>query len=289
MAISPASSRVALITGCSSGIGRSTAAHLLSQGWRVYATARKVSDLVDLRDAGCATAALDVTDPESVDRVVGEIEREHGAVGALINNAGYSQSGAIEAVSMARVRSQFETNVFGVVQLIQRVLPRMRQAGVGRIVNLSSMGGKLVFPGGGFYHASKYALEALSDALRFEVKGFGIDVIIIEPGLIRTGFAEAALREMKTSETATVYDSFHHAVAVSTKESYERGPLARLAGTSDDVARTIGKALAARKPKTRYTVSGSAKLLLLLRRCFSDRGWDRFVGKTFPAPRSRTT
>jgi NAD(P)-dependent dehydrogenase (short-subunit alcohol dehydrogenase family) len=284
MPSSSPSSRAALITGCSSGIGRATALHLQQQGWKVYATARTPAQLEELRAAGCVTAALDVTDPASAERVVRDIEREHGAVGALINNAGYSQSGAVEAVPMDRVRAQFETNVFGVVQLIQLVLPKMRQAGRGRIVNLSSMGGKLVFPGGGFYHATKYAIEALSDALRFEVKGFGVDVVLIEPGLIRSGFAQAAVREMTSNPAAAVYEPFHRAVGTATQESYERGPLAKLAGSPDDVARTIAKALAAKHPKTRYTVSGSATLLLFLRRRFSDRGWDRFVGKSFPAP-----
>jgi NAD(P)-dependent dehydrogenase (short-subunit alcohol dehydrogenase family) len=158
-------SRAVLITGCSSGIGWATAERLSRRGWTVYATARNVE----------------------------EVERIEGAVGVLINNAGYSQSGAIEEVPMEKVRRQFETNVFGLVRMCQLALPGMREQGFGRIVNLSSMGGRLTFPGGGFYHASKHAVEAVSDALRFEVRDFGVDVVVIEPGLIHTGFVQTAV------------------------------------------------------------------------------------------------
>src|SRR5262249_32773801 len=158
----------------------------------VYASARKPSDLAPLSAAGCRALPLDVCDEASMKNAVAQIEAAHGAVGALINNAGFAQSGAFEAVPMERVRNQFETNVFGAVRLTQLVLPAMRKQRFGRIVNLSSMGGKLVLPGGGFYHASKFALEALSDALRFEVRGFGIDVVVVEPGFIKSSFGEAA-------------------------------------------------------------------------------------------------
>jgi NAD(P)-dependent dehydrogenase (short-subunit alcohol dehydrogenase family) len=179
-------SKAVLITGCSSGIGRATARRLAAGGWTVYATARRPESIADLEAAGCRTLALDVTDEDSMVAAVRTIEETHGAVGVLINNAGYSQSGAIETVPIEAVRRQFETNVFGLARLTQLVLPRMRDQRWGKIVNLGSMGGKLVFPGGGWYHATKHALEAVSDALRFEVRGFGIDVILLEPGLIRT-------------------------------------------------------------------------------------------------------
>src|SRR5262249_43914875 len=184
------------ITGCSSGIGRATAIRLAKAGMPVFATARKRESIADLEQQGCQTLSLDVTSEASMSAAVLAVEKAHGAVGVLVNNAGYSQSGAIEAVPLDRVRAQFETNVFGLVRLIQLVLPKMREQGYGRIVNLSSMGGKLVFPGGGFYHATKYAVEALSDALRFEVRGFGIRVILIEPGLIKSGFGDAAAGEL---------------------------------------------------------------------------------------------
>ena len=161
------SSRAVLITGCSSGIGAATARHLAANGWDVWATARDPERLADLRSAGCRTLALDLADQASMADAVAAVEAEHGAVGALVNNAGYSQSGAFEAVPMERVRAQFETNVYGLVELTRLVLPGMRRRRAGRIMNLSSMGGRLVFPGGAFYHATKHAVEALSDALRF--------------------------------------------------------------------------------------------------------------------------
>jgi NADP-dependent 3-hydroxy acid dehydrogenase YdfG len=273
-----------LITGCSSGIGKATALWLVKAGFNVVATARKVETLADLKAAGCSTLALDVNDEKSMVKAVDAVVKEHGGIGALVNNAGYSQSGAVEAVSMERVRAQFETNVFGMVHLIQLVLPHMRAAGTGRIINLSSMGGKLTFPGGGFYHATKHAVEALSDALRFEVKGFGVEVVIIEPGLIRSGFADAAVAGVETTEAAKVYAGFHDAVAKSTKEAYEKGPLARLAGVPDDVAQIIEKALTAPKPKARYRVTASAKLLMNQRSLLTDAAWDRFLAGSFPRP-----
>ncbi len=179
-------SKAVLITGCSTGIGRETARHLAGRGFTVYATARKPETLADLESAGCRTLALDVNDEASMEAAVNAVEEAEGSVWALVNNAGYSQSGAVESIPLDSLRKQFETNVFGLVRMCQLVLPGMRKRGEGRIVNISSMGGKLVFPGGGVYHATKYAVEALSDAMRFEVKGFGVDVVIIEPGLITT-------------------------------------------------------------------------------------------------------
>jgi NAD(P)-dependent dehydrogenase (short-subunit alcohol dehydrogenase family) len=278
-------SRAVLITGCSSGIGKATALRLARAGWTVYATARRRADLSALEAAGCHTLALDVNDAASMAAAVATVEAAHGAVGVLINNAGYSQSGACEAVPIARVRAQFETNVFGPIQLAQLVLPKMRAQGWGKIVNLSSMGGKLVFPGGGFYHATKYAIEAVSDALRFEVRGFGVDVIVVEPGLIRSGFSDAAVSSMHMRpEVGATYDGFHAAVAKATKESYETGPLARLAGEPDDVARAIERAISRRRPRARYRVTWSATLLLAQRRWSSDRAWDWFLRRNFPSP-----
>lgn len=274
--------RVALITGCSSGIGRATAIRLHEGGWTVYATARKRAALAELEGQGMRTLSLDVTDEKSMTAAVRAVEQEAGGIDALINNAGYSQSGAIEAVPLDRVRAQFETNVFGLVRMIQLVLPGMRARGGGRIVNLSSMGGKLVFPGGGFYHGTKHAVEAISDALRFEVKGFGVKVIIIEPGLIKTGFADAAVATVDGG--GEVYAAFHTEVARVTKESYEKGPLARFAGKPEVVAGVIWKALEAKNPRPRYTVTMSAKLLLTQRKLMSDRGWDRFLRGSFPTP-----
>jgi NAD(P)-dependent dehydrogenase (short-subunit alcohol dehydrogenase family) len=276
-------SRPVLITGCSTGIGRATAEQLAKAGWNVYATARKPEDIEDLKQAGAKTSALDVTDEKSMAASVKAIEEADGAIGALVNNAGYSQSGAIETIPMESVRRQFETNVFGLMRMCQLVLPGMREAGSGRIVNISSMGGKLVFPGGGVYHATKHAVEALSDALRFEVAGFGIDVVIIEPGLIITEFGETAVGSMAGNEDGP-YAKFNHDVAAATAGAY-KGGMARFGGGPETVANKIEKALTARRPHTRYKVTASAGVIMGLRRTMTDRMWDRFVKSQYPPPK----
>lgn len=276
-------SGVVLITGCSSGIGRATAERLVGNGRTVYATARKVEDIKPLENRGCRLLPLDVTDEDSMQNAVEEVEEAEGAVAVLVNNAGYSQSGAVEAVPMDKVRRQFETNVFGLVRMSQLVLPGMRRRGSGKIVNISSMGGKLTFPGGGFYHATKHAVEAISDALRFEVKGFGVDVVLVEPGLIRTGYAETAVGSIGETETGP-YAAFDASVAQATRETYERGPLARLGAGPEAVAEIIEKAISAEKPRARYPVTPSAWLLMTLRRLMPDRAWDGFLRSQFPQP-----
>jgi NAD(P)-dependent dehydrogenase (short-subunit alcohol dehydrogenase family) len=286
MMAGPEISKAVLVTGCSSGIGKATALRLVRDGWTVYATARRLTDLADLAAAGARTLALDVTDEESMRAAVAAIEAAEGAVGVLVNNAGYSQSGAVESVTIDRVRRQFETNVFGTVRLTQLVLPGMRRQRWGRVVNLSSMGGKLTFPGGGFYHGTKYAIEAITDALRFEVAGFGIDAILIEPGLIKSGFAEAAAVSVDAPAGASdPYASFNAAVVASTRAAYESGPLAALGGTPETVAATIARAIAARKPRSRYTVTPSANVLIGLRRLLPDALWDGFLASQFARPR----
>jgi NAD(P)-dependent dehydrogenase (short-subunit alcohol dehydrogenase family) len=276
-----------LITGCSSGIGRATAARLAGDGWNVYATARRPESIADLAERGCKTLALDVTDEGSMRRAVEEIEDKGGAIGALVNNAGYSQSGAVETVPMESVRRQFETNVFGLMRMCQLVLPAMRRAGRGRIVNISSMGGKVVFPGGGVYHATKHAVEALSDALRWEVKGFGIEVAIIEPGLIKTRFGETAAGSIGEEQRDGPYAGFNAAVAAATESAYE-GPTGRLGAGPEAVAAKIERALSARRPRPRYRVTPSAHVIIGTHAVLGDRGWDRFVGTQFtrPSPRS---
>lgn len=280
----PTLSKAVLITGCSSGIGEATALHLVKRGWRVYATARKAETLAKIAAAGCRTLALDVTSEKSMAEAVAAVTAAEGAVGILINNAGFSQSGALETLTAKQLHDQFETNVFGLMRLTQLVLPGMRAQGWGKIVNLSSMGGKLTFPGGGAYHATKHAVEALSDALRFEVKGFGVDVIVIEPGLIRSGFAEAAQQTMTGAPSDGDYGAFNAAVAKATKDVYEKGLLSWLGGKPIHVARTTERALNASRPRARYTVTASASLLLAMRRWMSDRSWDNFLKGNFPQP-----
>ncbi len=273
-----------LITGCSTGIGRATALRLNADGWKVVATARKPESIADLASAGCQTLALDVTDDASMEAAVSQIEAEHGSVGALVNNAGYSQSGAVESVLLDEARAQFETNVFGLSRLSQLVLPGMRKAGAGRIINISSMGGKLVIAGGGWYHATKHAVEALSDAMRFEVAPFGVDVVIIEPGAIKTEFGETAVSAMEKNDDSGPYTSFNRAMGQATLDAYEKGPLKLLGGEPDDVAKKIEKALKARKPKPRYKVTASAHVFMGTRRLMTDRMWDRFIGTQIPKP-----
>lgn len=275
-------SKAVLITGCSTGIGHATALRLVKAGHTVYATARRVESLADLQAAGAHTLALDVNDEASMTAAVRRVVDEQGAVGVLINNAGYSQSGALETLSMDDLRRQFETNVFGLVRMCQLVLPGMRAQHWGRIVNISSMGANFTFPGGGAYHASKYAVEAISDALRFEVKGFGVDVVIVQPGLIRTEFAATAQTALGNGDGP--YAEFNAAVGAATEDAYAKGPLAKLGGDADSVAKAVEKAITVRRPPIRMRVTPSARVLIGANGLMSDGMWDRFLGAQFPRP-----
>ncbi|MGA9858605.1 MAG: oxidoreductase [Solirubrobacteraceae bacterium] len=277
-------SRAALITGCSSGIGHATAERLLADGWRVYATARRPESIADLAEQGATTLALDVTEEASMTAAVDHVCEAEGAVGVLINNAGYSQSGAVESVTPEQVRRQFDTNVFGLLRMCQLVLPGMREQRWGRIVNIGSMGGRLTFPGAGLYHASKYALESISDAMRFEVRGFGIDVILIEPGLIVTKFGEVASGSVSAASGEGPYAAFNRSVAKLTTDAYA-GPMAKLGGGPEVVAATIAKALSAKRPRARYAVTPSAHLMINQRRLTPDRLWDLMMRAAYPTPK----
>ncbi|HLY50221.1 MAG TPA: oxidoreductase [Solirubrobacteraceae bacterium] len=276
-------SKAVLITGCSSGIGRATALELAQQGWKVYATARRPETLGELAERGCQTLALDVTDEDSMRAAVERVSSAEGSVGVLVNNAGYSQSGAVETVPIEEARRQFETNVFGLLRMCQLVLPGMREQGWGKIVNISSMGGRLTFPGGGLYHATKYAVEALSDAMRFEVRGFGVDVIIIEPGLIVTNFGEVAAGSVEAAGADGAYANFNRDVAKLTEQAY-KGPMARLGSGPEAVAQAILRAITAKRPRARYPVTPSAHLLINQRRLVPDRVWDFLMRTQYPRP-----
>jgi len=278
-------SKAVLITGCSTGIGRATAARLARGGYRVYATARRLAAIDDLQRLGCRTLPLDVCDESSLRAAVETVEKEEGAVGILVNNAGYGSEGPAEEVPMEEVRRQFETNVFGLLRLTQLVLPGMRRQRWGKVVNLSSMGGKLTLPGGGIYHSTKYAVEALSDALRFEVRGFGVDVIVVEPGPIKTEFGDTAIKRVDAIGGGDpAYAAFRDVLKQQIRGAYE-GPMAMLAGQADDVAKIIEKAIAARRPRTRYPVTLGARMLLGLRRWLPDRAFDAFLRTQFPPPK----
>jgi len=271
-----------LISGCSSGIGAATAAALVQAGHTVYATARKVETLAALEALGARPLELDVTSEDSMLAAVKTVESAHGQVGTLINNAGFGDYGPIEESDLERVRAMFETNVFGLARLTQLVLPAMRRARSGRIVNIGSMGGRLTFPVGGYYHATKYAVEAISDALRVEVKPFGIEVILVEPGLIRTNF-ESRMNEGLEAGTArqgsvTAYSDLLAASEKNTTGSYANDFMAT---GPETVATVIVKAVQSSRPRSRYVVTPAAKFMINLRRFGGDRIWDKTMRKQF--------
>ncbi|MEU9127991.1 oxidoreductase [Kitasatospora sp. NPDC048540] len=265
-----------LITGTSSGIGRATAERLLNRrDLTVWATARSTDSIADLAAAGARVLPLDVTDEQSMAAAVRAVEAEHGAVGALVNNAGYGEYGTIEETDLDGVRRQFETNVFGLARMTQLVLPAMRAAGHGRIVNVGSMGGRIVFPAGGYYHASKYAVEALTDALRFEAAPFGIKVSLIEPGLIRTRFGDTAARTLAGSAPAAgPYTALNTTADQQMADGYRN---ALLSAPPETVAKVIEQAVRSPRPRTRYLVTPAAKALVHTRRLFGARVFDGFL------------
>lgn len=278
-------SRAVLITGCSTGIGRATAERFLARGWTTYATARRPETLAGLAAAGARTLALDVCDEASMAAAVAAVEADEGAVGVLVNNAGFSLTGPIETVPMDQVRRQFETNVFGLVRMAQLALPAMRAQGWGRIINLSSMGGKLTFPGMGFYHGTKYAVEAISDALRYEVRPFGVKVVLIEPGLIKTAFSDTATGHAAgaVDDATSPYAEFNEKVAERVAGSYE-GAMAMMATGPETVAKVIERVAASDRPRARYIVTNGARLLRATRVALPDAGWDAMMRMQFPQP-----
>ena len=278
-------SKAVLITGCSTGIGRATAEHLAEKGWPVYATARRLESIADLAEKGCRTLPLDVTDEASMRSAVETVEDEQRAVGVLVNNAGYGLEGAAEVTPMDEVRRQFETNVFGLFRMCQLVLPGMRRQRWGRVVNISSVGGKLTFPGGAYYHASKHAVEAFSDALRFETRGFGIDVVLVEPGLIKTAFGSTSSGGVSRAD-AGPYASFNDSVAKLVEGAYE-GITARLGGAvgPEAVGEVIERAITRRTPRTRYRVTSGARFMLTMRKVLPDRAFDAFLRVQYPRPK----
>ncbi len=273
-----------LITGTSSGIGFATAERLARRpDLTVYATARRVETLDRLAQAGARILPLDVTDEASMRAAVATIEAEHGAVGVLVNTAGYGAYGTVEETDLDAVRAQFETNLFGLARMTQLVLPGMRAAGTGRIINVGSFGGRLVFPVGGYYHASKYAVEALTDALRFEVAPFGITVSLIEPGLIRTKFGDTAAHTLSGSAVPSgPYAALNAAAAEQMASSY-RSTL--LTAPADTVAQVIERAILARRPRIRYVITPAAKFLVHTRRLLGARVFDAYLRLQFKTDR----
>mgnify|MGYP006280621195 CR=1 FL=1 len=250
-----------LITGCSSGIGRATAQYLVEDGWTVYATSRDESDLSDLPEA-CRTDELDVTSGPEIDRVVDRIVDEQGTIDVLVNNAGYGQYGPVEDIPTDRLHAQFDVNVYGPHRLTRAVLPHMRDAESGTIVNVSSVSGRVVVAGGGAYSASKFALEALSDALRVEVEDFGVDVVLVEPGPVETPFNDRVKEQL---EEGTEYRSEYEWVYDIVEDGSLVGGGAPIAVSADDVAETIHDAISVSDPKARYPVGKAAKYMLYSR------------------------
>ena len=246
--------RCVLITGCSSGIGRETALAFLDEEWDVVATARDASDIADLAELGCDTASLDVTDPDDVTRVVESTIAGFGRIDCLVNNAGYPQIGALEDIPTEEVHKQFEANVYGPHRLIRAVLPHMRERENGTIVNVSSISGRISVPGSGPYSASKFALEAMSDALRMEIAPAGIDVVLIEPGPVATNFKERADRKMTSIDRSPAYHELYQLI----EDWQALGDAGSIPPST--VAAAIVNAASATQPEPRYVVGGVGKL-----------------------------
>ena len=268
-----------LVTGCSTGIGRAVVEDLLLQGHTVWATARQPDTLADLGDRGAHVTALDVTDEASMSAAVAEVEATHGSVGTLVNNAGYGEYGAVEEVDMDKVRAMFETNVFGLARMCQLVLPGMRRAGKGRIINIGSMGGRFTFPLGGYYHATKYAVEALTDALRMEVTAFGVDVALVEPGITRSSFVEKSTEsDGMGGEPDSPYAALRASVSRSNTEAYTNR---MMSVSAESVAQVVTSAVAADRPRTRYLLTPAAKVMAATHAVAGDRVWDRLMARQF--------
>jgi len=268
-----------LITGCSSGIGHAAALALARSGLPVWASARQPESIADLRAAGCRTLQLDVTDEQSRQAAVRAVEAEHGTVGALVNNAGYAQAGPVEEITPDMLRRQFETNVFGLMRMCQLVLPGMRAQHCGTIVNVGSAAGLMSAPGAAAYSMTKWSVEALSDALRYETRAFGVRVVLLEPG----GVASTRFMETETASWPSadgLYNQFREnrsrRLAVWTRDG------APGVSTPEDVARVVVRAVTARAPRARYKIGMGPRLLPLLYRALPAGIWDAFWARLMP-------
>jgi len=264
---------VALVTGASSGIGKEIAKKLLNDGLTVYVAARRVEKMNDLELLGATALKMDITQESDITEAINKIVQENDGVDVLVNNAGFGSYGAVEDTLIDDARYQFEVNLFGLAALTQKVLPYMREQSSGKIINISSMGGKMYTPLGAWYHATKHALEGWSDCLRLELDQFGIDVVIIEPGIINTEFGDVMTEPMMERSGDTAYANLAKAMEKSARDSYEKGN-----GSSPSViADTVARAVRVKKPRTRYAVGSMAKPLLFLRWLLSDRLFDKAV------------
>lgn len=269
--------RVALVTGASSGIGEVTALRLAALGYTVYAAARRVERMAALADHGVRVLPLDVTDEASMTACVETILSETGRLDVLVNNAGYGSFGALEDVPLDEARKQFEVNIFGLARMTQLVLPTMRAQASGTIVNVSSIGGKVYEPLAGWYHATKFAVEGLSDSLRLELKPFGIDVVIIEPGAIRTEWNTISRGSLMTVSGDTAYG----ALADSVRRVLENADTPGRGSEPSVVAEAIARAVQARRPKIRYAVGARARSAVIGRKLLPDRLMDAAIWQIF--------
>ena len=264
--------KVILITGASSGIGKETALTLIKEGHMVYGAARRVEQMLNLVDAGGHALQMDVTDESQIVAGIRQIVEEQGKIDVLINNAGYGLYGAVEDISIGDAKRQFEVNIFGLARVTKEVLPHMRKQNSGKIINISSMGGKMYTPLGAWYHATKHALEGWSDCLRIELKQFNIDVVIIEPGAIATEFGDVMYAPMLKNSGEGPYSQLAKTMAKATKESYAKKGAA---SPPSVIAKVISKAIRSGKPKTRYVAGKMAKPLMWIRKYMGDRVFDK--------------
>lgn len=268
--------KVALVTGASAGIGEATALELQRLGHVVYAGARRVDRMAGLKKRGIRPLPLDVTDEQSARQAVATIVAEQGRIDVLVNNAGYGSYGAVEDVPLTEGQRQFDVNVFGGIRLVRLVTPIMRQQGSGRIVNVSSVGGEIHTPFGAWYHGSKFALEGMSNVLRIELAPFGIDVIVIQPGVTRSEWSSIAAEHLRETSGHGPYAgaATRYAQAMTTGRLHDR------ASDPSVIARTIGVSATARRPRTRYATGSYARPVLALRRMLPDRGFDRIISRS---------
>ena len=274
MASTVSAAKVALVTGASSGMGKETAKRLLQEGLVVYAAARRIHQMEDLRALGAIPLKMDITVDEDVLAAVRQIQEAHGGIDVLVNNAGFGMYGAMEESTIADARYQFEVNLFGMARLTQLALPAMRKKGAGMVINISSMGGKIYTPLGSWYHATKHAVEGWSDCLRIELAPFGIHVVIIEPGAIATEWSDVMLDPMLKRSGQGPYRAMANGMAKAMRNSYGK---AGAASPPSVVADAILQAVRARRPKTRYVMGKMAKPLLFIRKYFSDRFFDMAI------------
>ncbi|MGL4172507.1 MAG: oxidoreductase [Actinomycetota bacterium] len=265
--------QVALITGASSGIGEQTALGLQNAGFTVYGVARRVDRMKDLAAQGITTFAMDVTDDATMTSGVERIINEAGRIDVLVNNAGYGSYGAVEDVPIEEARRQFDVNLFGLGRLVQLALPQMRAQGQGRIINVSSIGGKFYEPLGAWYHATKFAVEGFSDSLRIELASFGIDVVIIEPGPIITEWNQISRDSLAETSKGGAYEKLAERVIRVLK----RADSPPMGSPPDVVARKIVHAATTTRPKVRYPVGRGAGTIVRTRKVLPDRAMDMLV------------